>query len=127
MTTTRLQRLATLAPDLSTAAQATAAYWSPETPPPTVLAGELAGAFASNFQRLSSSAVSAVFDLCEEAIREGSSDEQAAFATGFLEGLQHADGNGDFDFRAIAAFLGPASKAHCKGMDRFYGVRTPGL
>ena len=127
MTTSRLQQLATLAPELASAAEASAAYWSPEPTPPTVLAGDLALALACNVRLLPPSTLQAAFGLCEAAIREGSSDEQAAFATGFLEALQHADGRGEFDFRTIAEFLGPRSKAHCQGMDKFHGARTRGL
>lgn len=127
MTMMRLQQLAAVAPELWTAAEATAAHWSPEPPPPTVLAGDLARALAANFQGLPSSTVSAALDLCEEAILEGSPDEQATFATGFLEALQNADGRGTFDFQAIAALLGSASRAHCEAMDRFHGARTRGL
>lgn len=127
MTKLRLQQLATLAPELASAAEVSAAYWSPEPTPPTVLAGDLALALASNVRLLSPSTLQSAFGLCEAAILEGTSEEQAAFATGFLEALQHADGRGEFDFRAVAEFLGPRSKAHCQGMDEFRGARTSGL
>uniref|UniRef100_B0SX27 DUF7674 domain-containing protein n=1 Tax=Caulobacter sp. (strain K31) TaxID=366602 RepID=B0SX27_CAUSK len=127
MMVSRLQRLATLAPELAAAAQASADYWSPEPPPTTVLAGDLADALSSNVLLMTPSTLQAAFALCEEAILDGSTDEQAAFATGFLEALQHADGRGDFDFRTVAGFLGPTSRRHCQGMDEFHGARTRGL
>ena len=127
MTTSHLQHLATLAPELASAAKASLDYWSPEPTPPTVLAGDLARSLVANVEFLRPSTLRSVFDLCETAILEGSAEEQAAFATGFLEGLQHADGRGDFDFRTVAGFLGPTSKAHCQAMDRFHCARTRGL
>lgn len=127
MTIPRLQQLAILAPQLATAAEESATYWSPEQPPPTVLAADLAGALVSSARLLTPSTLQAVFELCEAAIVEGSPEEQAAFATGFLEALQHADGRDQFDFRSIVPFLGATSKAHCEGMDRFHGARTRGL
>jgi len=127
MNAPRLRQLANLAPQLATAATESAAYWSPEPPPLTTLAADLAHALASNVGHLPPSTLHSAFELCEAAIVEGSAEEQAAFATGFLEALQHADGRGEFDFRSIAPFLGAASKAHCEGMDSFHGARTRGL
>ncbi|MGH7021053.1 MAG: DUF7674 family protein [Brevundimonas sp.] len=127
MNAPRLQQLATLAPQLATAATESAAYWSPEPPPLTILAADLADALASNVRLLPPATLQSAFELCEAAIVDGSPEEQAAFATGFLEALQHADGREDFDFRSIASFLGAASKAHCEGMDNFHGSRTRGL
>ena len=127
MTTPRLQQLAALAPELATAAKVSADYWSPDPTPPTILAGGLADALSAHVQLMPPSTLQSVFALCEAAILEGSSEEKAAFATGFLEALQHADGRGEFDFRTIAAFLGAASKAHCEGMDRFHSAQTRGL
>lgn len=125
MNTPRLRQLATLAPQLATAARESAAYWSPEPPPPTILAADLASALVSNVGLLPPSTLQSAFELCEAAVVEGSPEEQAAFATGFLEALQNADGRGEFDFQTIVPFLGAASKAHCEGMDGFHGVRTP--
>jgi hypothetical protein len=127
MTTSRLQQLADLAPQLAAVAKESAAYWSPDQPPSTVLAGELAQALALNVGRISPQQLKAAFDLCEDALAAGSEEERATFATGFLEGLQHEDGYGRFDFRVVANLLGPLSKAHCVAMDQSYGVQTPGL
>lgn len=127
MTLPRLQHLATLAPQLATVARESADDWSPDEPPSTILAGDLAMALAANVQILPPSTLRSVFELCEIALVEGSPDEQAAFATGFLEALQHADGAGKFDFSVIAPFLGPQSKAHCKAMDDVHRGRTRGL
>jgi hypothetical protein len=127
MNAPRLRQLATLAPQLASAARECAAYWNPEPPPLTILATDLAVALASNVRTLPPAALQLAFDLCEAAIVDGAPEEQAAFATGFLEALQHADGREDFDFRSIAPFLGAASKAHCEGMDTFHGAQTPSL
>ena len=127
MTAPRLHQLATLAPQLATAAKDSAAYWSPEQPPLTTLASELAQALASNAKLIPPQTLRSAFELCEEAILKGSPEEQAAFATGFLEALQHADGREEFDFRAIVPLLGEASKRLCECMDSFHGTRTRGL
>jgi hypothetical protein len=123
----RLRELATLAPRLASAATECAAYWSPEPPPLTVLATDLAVALASNVGLLPPATLQSAFDLCEAAIVEGAPEEKGAFATGFLEALQHAAEREDFDFRSIAPFLGAASKAHCEAIDSLHGVRTRGL
>lgn len=127
MSASRLLQLATLAPELATAAKASADYWTPEPPPLTVLASDLAWAIASNVQHLSRATLQSVFDLCEAAILDAPPEEQAAFATGFLEALQHADGRDEFDFRTVAEFLGPISRSHCQRMDTFHGTNTRGL
>lgn len=122
-----LDRIAGLAPQLRESLDTLAAEWSPEVVPVTVAGAGLAKALVEHFEQLPKDTVKSVFELCERALDNGSAEEQAALSTGFLESLQHADGERTFDFRALVSFLGPKSKEHCLAMDEFWKVTTRGL
>jgi len=124
MTSDLLRHLGSLSADLQDAYDAEWAYWSPEEPPRTILAGRLADAFTT--APTNPTLIRRVFETCETALADDHPDA-TAIATGFLEALQHADGRGTFDFRTVAPFLGPRSRGHCEAMDAFYGARTRGL
>ncbi len=93
----------------------------------TLAGARLAEALIENFDQLPQTTVRSVFELCEQALEDGSAEEQAAFSTGFLEALQHADGRLAFDFTELIGFLGAKSKAHCLSMDKFWKATTRGL
>jgi hypothetical protein len=122
-----LDRIAGLAPQLRESFDTLTAEWSPEVVPVTVAGAGLARALIEHFEQLPRNTVKSVFELCEQALDNGSAEEQAALATGFLESLQHADGRGTFDFRALVSFLGPRSRKHCLAMDAFWKTPTRGL
>ncbi|MGY8638171.1 hypothetical protein RAD15_37445 [Bradyrhizobium sp. 14AA] len=122
-----LERIADLAPQLREAAAALKADWSPETVPVTIAGAELAQALIEHFEQLPKDTVKSAFELCEQALNNGSAEERAALSTGFLETLQHADGEEVFDFRALLRFLGPKCKEHCLSMDKFWKATTRGL
>ncbi|RWE65841.1 hypothetical protein [Mesorhizobium sp.] len=122
-----IDKIADPTPELRVALDDLAAQWSPSPLPSTIAAACLADTLVSNISRIPVNAVKVIFGLCEEALQQGSADDKADIATGFLEALQNADSSGHFDFTTIVAFLGSASKEHCRGMDRFYGVTTSGL
>jgi hypothetical protein len=122
-----LDRIADLAPQLREALATLKAEWSPEVVPVTVAGAGLAQALIEHFEQLPKDTVRSVLDLCEQALGNGSAEEQAALSTGFLESLQHADGERAFDFRSLVSFLGPKSKEHCLAMDEFWKATTRGL
>ena len=121
------ERIADLAPQLREALAKLNAEWSPEVVPITLAGTGLAEALVEHFNRLPKSTIQSVFELCEKALEDGSAQERAALATGFLESLQHADGTKAFDFRSVANLLGPKSREHCSAMDRFWKVTSRGL
>jgi hypothetical protein len=120
-------RIADLAPQLRESFDRLTVEWSPEAVPVTVAGARLANALIEHFEQLPTNTVKSVFELCEQALDDGSAEEQAALATGFLEALQHADGRETFDFRALVSFLGPKSREHCLAMDAFWKATTRGL
>jgi hypothetical protein len=122
-----LDRIADLAPQLRESLATLNAEWSPEVVPITVAGGGLAQALIEHFEQLPKDTVRSVFELCEQVLDNGSAEEQAALSTGFLETLQHADGERLFDFKALISYLGPKSKEHCLAMDEFWKVTTRGL
>jgi len=122
-----LVQIAKISPQLKTAYDAELEYWHPESPSLTTLAGTLATAVSLNLADLSDATLADIFAICETALNNGEMDEANAIATGFLEGLQHADSRGDFNFAQVVHYLGQASTAHCKAMDRFHGTSTRGL
>ncbi|WP_446471641.1 DUF7674 family protein [Bradyrhizobium archetypum] len=103
------------------------AEWSPEMVPVTLVGTALAEALVEHFNRLPNSTIHSVFELCEQALENGSAQERAALSIGFLESLQHADSTKAFDFRSVIGFLGPKSREHCSAMDRFWRATTTGL
>lgn len=124
MTDDLLHALSDLDPALQAAAEAERLYWEPDRPPRSALAGELARAFSD--ASIDQEVLRKAFEICEAALVQNHPDADA-LATGFLEGLQHADGRGAFDFFPVAAFLGPRSREHCQRMDKFHGAKTRGL
>ncbi|UPK02597.1 hypothetical protein [Bradyrhizobium sp. 170] len=122
-----LDRIAGLAPQLKESLDTLKAEWSPEVVPVTVAGAGLAHAIVEHFEQLPKDTMKSVFELCEQALENGSAEEQIALSTGFLESLQHADGKRAFDFRALVSFLGPKSKEHCLAMDKFWKATTRGL
>ncbi|MFD2577582.1 hypothetical protein ACFSTD_02255 [Novosphingobium colocasiae] len=122
-----LEQIADTAPSLRTAYDTEVSYWMPESPPGTTLAGALASALARHVAEIPADALSKIFATCETVMHHGSTYDAEVVATGFLEGLQHANDRGDFDFRQIAKYLGAKSHAHCVAMDEFHGSSSPGL
>lgn len=119
--------LGNLAPELRLALDEEIAWWAPDLPPVTIAAGTLATSLSVKVSHIPPEVLREIFSRCEEALSLPPTDDGDALVTGFLEGLQHADGRGDFDFTIIASYLGPKSRAHCVGMDAFYGATTRGL
>jgi len=120
-------RIANLAPQLSKPLDALRAEWAPGGVPVTLAGARLAEALIENFDQLPQCTLRSVFELCEQGLKDGSAEEQAALSTGFLEALQHADGRRAFDFTALIGFLGARSKEHCVSMDEFWKATTRGL
>ncbi|AMB47712.1 hypothetical protein Y590_22413 [Methylobacterium sp. AMS5] len=124
MDTDHLRAIAEVAPSLKRAAEEEYSHWHPELPPRTILASSLGMALITN--PLDQESLRRVFEICELALAENHPDRDAV-GSGFLEILQHADDNRDFDFETVVEFLGPRSLAHCRAMDKFYGTHARGL
>ena len=119
--------LARLVPEMEAALIKLRDEWAPCSVPATVAGCDLAAEFANIFNGLEDNVVRTIRGLCEEALVNGTEEEQAGFSTGFLEALQHADDRRDFDFSRVSALLGSESRRHCRAMDSFWCCRTRGL
>jgi len=68
-----------------------------------------------------------IFACAEWLLAHGDEKVHDAVATCFLESLQNLASHGKFSTTLFVPFLGPLSRASCKGWDDFTGVKTDGL
>jgi hypothetical protein len=92
--------------------------------PLTIRLAYLARAFAENIAELSPEQRRHVLEALERVLASGSDYDRDAVATGFFEALLGAWDRG-FDLRPVWEFMGPRSRAHCLGWNRFAGVESP--
>lgn len=107
-------------PELQRVVERSAEEWLPDTVPATVLLAELGRTFVDNATpRLATW----VFERVENVLRDGTSPQKDAIATGFLEGVVSAV---DRDAAAgwVLAKAGPAAKAYIEAWNRFCGVEV---
>ncbi|GAA0663799.1 hypothetical protein GCM10010193_14000 [Kitasatospora atroaurantiaca] len=87
-------------------------------------AAQLADAFVGTASELTQDQRRQVLGTLEEALCQGSEDDAAAVATGFLEALLNAWDNG-FDLRLVWDDLGPESQSYCLAWNKFWGIKSP--
>lgn len=87
-------------------------------------AARLADAFVVTVPELTQDQRRQVLGTLEGVLCEGSQDDVAAVATGFLEALLNAWDNG-FDLRLVWDDLGPESRSHCLAWNKFWGIKSP--
>jgi hypothetical protein len=63
----------------------------------------------------------ALFCLVERLIVEGDDDVKGVILTGFVESLQHQK---TVEPALWQPLLGNMARAHCKAMDKFYGIKS---
>ncbi|MFK8000662.1 MAG: hypothetical protein AB8H86_13765 [Polyangiales bacterium] len=107
-------------PELQRVVERRAEEWLPETVPATVLLGELGCTFVVD---ATPQLAACIFERVENVLRDGTSSEKDAIATGFLEGVVSAV---DRDPAAgwVVAAAGPAAKAYIDEWNRFCGVEV---
>lgn len=100
--------------------EARLAECSPEPLLTTVVLGELGGAFVAD---ATPRVATFIFERVENVLRDGTSSERDAIATGFLEGVVSAV---DRDPAAgwVLTKAGPAAKAYIDAWNRFCGVEV---
>jgi hypothetical protein len=123
----RLRQFDALHPSLRRRRERLAAEWFPDDPPLSLVMGDYAHALSEDIEQFDPPTLRALFAAVEETLAAEEEPAAAAVATGFLECLQGRDSGGSFDFRRIAGFLGPSSRAYCRAWDEFTGAITPGL
>ena len=122
-----LEQIADTSPLLKSYFDAEVSYWHPEKAPSSALASALARRLSQCASEIPDNTMAKIFAICEAVSESGSTADREGIMTGFLEGLQHADGRREFDFNRVATHLGKASRSHCEGVDRFHGTSTRGL
>lgn len=110
--------LAALSPALRCIDQEHTTEWGSEGLP-TVLMGEFAQAFASEFKTMLPEVRQRILDTIEKLMVEGDELVQTAAATGFLESLLNSVIQGTVDRSLIESMLGPESMAYWKAWDQF--------
>jgi hypothetical protein len=65
-----------------------------------------------------------LFGVVEQLLTEGTEQVREAAATYFLENLTNRE---SLDSRLYVPLMGNKSKAYCRALDDFAGVKTPGL
>src|SRR5690349_908059 len=93
-----IDKIADQTPELRRTLDDFAVQWPHSAFPSTIAAAQLAETFIWNLENTPENVVKIVFRLCEEGLQQGSANDKADIATGFLEALQNASDQGQFDF-----------------------------
>ena len=91
--------------------------------PLVVRLGHLGSTFAHTVGTCPAAERRAVLAAVEDVVAHGADADQSAMKLGFLEAVQHAQGD-EFDLRTIWPEMGPRSREVCLMMDRRHGIES---
>jgi len=112
------RQLAESSPLFSSFWQAQEAEWEEDGGiPSTVLFGDFAFEVSKEIDRLAPVELTSLFATLEYLLVHGNQQVGEIIATGFLEALLAAVGNGELDIEKVKPYLGPESVEYCVAWD----------